>query len=291
MCVQINPNSSILLGDTNHLRFFRAAGRILGKAVMDNQLTPVHLVQPLYKHIMGWPLSLRDLEHIDDDVYRNLSRLLEIDDIACLELDFTVTEDRLGITETVDLIPNGSKQTVTDDRLGEYLVQQMQYRLMYRIKPQLLQFLMGFYDIVPEPLLAVFDFQELELLLHGLPNIQMEDWIANTNYAGEFENKTNHVVVGWFWEVVRSFEQEQKAKLLQFVTGTAGVPAQGFGSLQGNDGNIRKFTLNGDKNVNVLPRAHTCFNRIDLPIYATKADLQKYLTMAICMETTGFDIE
>ena len=49
--------------------------------------------------------------------------------------------------------------------------------------------------------------------------------------------------------------------------GTSGVPIQGFGYLQGNDGNVRKFTLHGDKNVKVFPRAHTCFNRIDLPIY------------------------
>ena len=35
----------------------------------------------------------------------------------------------------------------------------------------------------------------------------------------------------------------------------------------GNDGNIRMFTLHGDKNVKVFPRAHTCFNRIDMPIY------------------------
>ena len=50
-----------IAGEGNHLRYFRTAGRILGKAVMDNQITPVHLVQPLYKHIMGWPMSLRDL--------------------------------------------------------------------------------------------------------------------------------------------------------------------------------------------------------------------------------------
>lgn len=52
-------------------------------------------------------------------------------------------------------------------------------------------------------------------------------------------------VVRWFWEIVKAFEQENKAKLLQFVTGTAGVPVQGFGYLQGNDGNIRKFTIHG----------------------------------------------
>jgi len=39
-------------------------------------------------------------------------------------------------------------------------------------------------------------------------------------------------VVQWFWELVRSYEHEQKAKLLQFVTGTSGVPIQGFAYLQ-----------------------------------------------------------
>ena len=38
-------------------------------------------------------------------------------------------------------------------------------------------------------------------------------------------------------------------------------------------------------------QAHTCFNRIDLPLYDSKKKLQKFLTMAIQMEATGFDID
>ena len=289
MCMQINPNSGI--ANEFHLRYFHMAGRILGKALMDAQITPVHLVQVMYKHIMGWPVSLRDIEHIDDQIYRNLCELLDFDDVGMLYLEFVVTEDKLGVTETVELVPGGSEMSVDNSNLPSYLEAQLCYRMMGRIKQQVVELLKGFYDVVPEPLLAVFDFQELELLLHGLPNIDMDDWIQQTDYTGEFLGNTGHKVVGWFWDIVRSFEQEQKAKLLQFVTGTSGVPVQGFGFLQGNDGNIRKFTLHGDKNVKVFPRAHTCFNRIDMPIYKTKAEMQKYLTMAISMESTGFDIE
>ena len=36
----------------------------------------------MYKHLMGWPVTLRDLEHIDDQVYRNLLELLDFDDIG-----------------------------------------------------------------------------------------------------------------------------------------------------------------------------------------------------------------
>lgn len=240
---------------------------------------------------MGWPVSLRDIEHIDDQIYRNLCELLDFDDVGMLYLEFVVTEDKLGVTETVELVPGGSEMSVDNTNLPSYLEAQLCYRMMGRIKQQVVELLKGFYDVVPEPLLAVFDFQELELLLHGLPNIDMDDWIQQTEYTGEFAGNTGHKVVVWFWDIVRGFEQEQKAKLLQFVTGTSGVPVQGFGFLQGNDGNIRKFTLHGDKNVKVFPRAHTCFNRIDMPIYKTKAEMQKYLTMAISMESTGFDIE
>eukprot|EP01038_Epipyxis_sp_PR26KG_P005897 gene5897-8137_t len=289
MCMQINHNSGI--ANEFHLRYFHTAGRILGKALMDNQITPVHLVQPLYKHLMGWPVTMKDLEHIDEQIYRNLMELLGFDDVADLFLEFVVTEDKLGQTETVELVPGGSEINVTNANLPTYLEAQLKYRTMNRIKSQLTEFLKGFYDVVPEPLLAVFDFQEIELLLHGLPNIDMDDWMRNTEYTGEFLSAPSHKVVQWFWEIVKSFEQEQKARLLQFVTGTSGVPIQGFGFLQGNDGNVRKFTIHGDKNVKVFPRAHTCFNRIDMPIYKTKADLQKYLTMAISMESTGFGIE
>jgi HECT-domain (ubiquitin-transferase) len=55
--------------------------------------------------------------------------------------------------------------------------------------------LQGFYDVVPEPLLAVFDFQEVELLFHGLPNIDMDDWMRNTEYTGEFNGQANHKVI------------------------------------------------------------------------------------------------
>jgi hypothetical protein len=36
---------------------------------------------------------------------------------------------------------------------------------------------------------------------------------------------------------------------------------------------------------------HVSCHRIDMPIYKTKAELVKYLTMAISMESTGFGIE
>jgi hypothetical protein len=165
--------------------------------------------------------------------------------------------------------------------------------MLDQVKPQLNELMLGFFDVIPEPLLTIFDFQELELLMCGLPEIDMEDWKQNTEYSGEYDDTgASNPACEWFWEVVEEFDQEMRARLLQFVTGTSGVPSRGFGVLQGNDGNVRLFTIHGiSVGVCLYPRAHTCFNRIDLPTYESKDDLRERLKLAVTMVSTGFDIE
>lgn len=292
MCMQISANSGV--ANEQHLQHFHFVGRLLGKALFDGQLVQAHLVRPLYKHLLGWPIAFSDLEHVDHFTHESLLKMTELDDVEVCCLDFTVTEDRLGSMQTVDLKENGEDVDVTNENIGEYVELVLKHRLLVRMRDQLTAFLVGFYDVIPEALLSVFDFQELELLMCGLPHIDLADWQRHTDYTGEFERRAgNHKIVKWFWEVMGGFETEQLARVLQFVTGTSGVPSQGFAVLQGNDGNIRRFTINGlpDLDSGLFPKSHTCFNRIDLPMYSSKKELEEYLTMAINMECTGFGIE
>jgi hypothetical protein len=99
--------------------------------------------------------------------------------------------------------------------------------------------------------------------------------------------------VKWFWEVVeKEFDQEMRARLLHFSTGTSSVPLRGFAYLQGMDSSIKKFTILGvDTNMFLFPRSHTCFNRIDLPNYESKEDLYEKLKIAVIKSYVGFDIE
>jgi len=125
----------------------------------------------------------------------------------------------------MELKPDGASCAVTNSNVDEYIQLQMRYRLLDRVKDQVKALLLGFYDVIPEALLSVFDFQELELLLCGLPEIDIQDWKRNTEYTGDYERKgASHKVVKWFWEVVvDDFDEEHKARLLQFVTGTSGA--------------------------------------------------------------------
>ena len=282
----------------DHLVYYRFLGRVIGKALFDRQLVTGHMVQYIYKHLLGWPITFKDIRSIDEDIYNNLVQVKTLaengDDLEMLlSLDFTTQEELMGGNEEIELVEGGSDRAVTNDNYLEYLEATMKYRMMDRVKPQMNELLLGFFDVIPEPLLTVFDFQELELLMCGLPEIDLDNWMENTEYSGNYDSTTElPETCQWFWEVVAEFDQEMKARLLQFVTGTSGVPSRGFSHLQGNDGNIRLFTIHGVPiEVCLYPRAHTCFNRIDLPQYKTKDDLRERLKLAVTMVATGFDIE
>ncbi|KAI9600681.1 hypothetical protein H4Q26_000471 [Puccinia striiformis f. sp. tritici PST-130] len=130
----------------------------------------------------------------------------------------------------------------------------------------------------------IFSATELQLLLNGLPDINVEDWRANTELH-QFQQSDSTVT--WFWRAVRSFGQEERAKLLQFATGSSRVPLEGFGALQGAQG-ATKFSLVNAHTKNVLPSAHTCFNQIDLPSYDSYEELRKMFLIAINEGSEGF---
>lgn len=68
------------------------------------------------------------------------------------------------------------------------------------------------------------------------------------------------------------------------------MPLQGFKALQGAAG-PRLFTIHQiDACTNNLPKAHTCFNRIDIPPYESYEKLYEKLLTAI-EETCGFAVE
>lgn len=92
---------------------------------------------------------------------------------------------------------------------------------------------------MPPELISIFDAQELELLISGLPDIDLDDLRAHTDYNGY---KSSDPQISYFWSALRSFTKEEKALFLQFVTGTAKVPLDGFQSLQGSEG-VRRFNI------------------------------------------------
>ena len=280
---QPNPNSHI---NQDHLQYFRFVGRIVGKAICDGQLISAHFVRSFYKACVGAPVDHTDMAAVDADYYKNLRSILQysLDDL-CLDLTFSVERDSFGKITVHDLKPNGRTVAVTDETKGEYVSLVCEDKLTTSVKPQLTAFLTGLHELVSEDLLSLFSASELELLISGMPNIDLDDLKANTEYQGGYKASTP--VIGYFWNVVSTFTEEDKAKFLMFVTGSTKVPLEGFAALQGMRG-VQRFSLNKAFGENSLPCAHTCFNSIDLPEYKDEETLREKLMMAINEGATGF---
>ncbi|KAK3315071.1 hypothetical protein B0H66DRAFT_481141 [Apodospora peruviana] len=266
-----------------HLSFFKFIGRIIGKALYEGRLLDCYFSRAVYKRILGKPVSVKDMESFDPDYYKSLVWMLENDITDIIVETFSVEDDEFGVTKVIDLIENGRNIPVTEENKHEYVRLIVEHKLLSSVKEQMEQFLQGFHDIIPEELIAIFNEQELELLISGLPDIDVDDWKGNTEYHNY--TSASHQIQ-WFWRAVRSFDKEERAKLLQFVTGTSKVPLNGFKELEGMNG-ISRFNIHRDYgNKERLPSSHTCFNQLDLPEYESYEILRSQVLKAI---TTGGD--
>ncbi|ERT03450.1 hypothetical protein HMPREF1624_01765 [Sporothrix schenckii ATCC 58251] len=272
-----HPNKLSGIND-EHLMFFKFIGRIIGKALYEGRLLECYFSRAVYKRILGKPVSVKDMESFDPEYYKSLVWMLENDITDVITETFSVVDDEFGATKVVDLVPNGRDVAVTEENKHDYVRLVVEHKLLASVKDQMSEFLKGFHDIIPAELISIFTEQELELLISGLPDIDIDDWRGNTEYHNYNSAAPQ---IQWFWRAVRSFDKEERAKLLQFVTGTSKVPLNGFKELEGMNG-INRFNIHrdyGDKDR--LPSSHTCFNQLDLPEYETYDAMRSQLLKAI----------
>ncbi|XP_075453648.1 E3 ubiquitin-protein ligase HACE1 isoform X3 [Ascaphus truei] len=281
---QPNSNSSV---NPDHLNYFRFAGEILGLALYHRQLVNIYFTRSFYKHILGIPVNYQDVASIDPEYAKNLQWILDndISDLG-LELTFSVETDVFGAMEEVPLKPGGASILVTQENKAEYVQLVTELRMTRAIQPQINGFLQGFHMFILPSLIQLFDEFELELLLSGMPEIDVNDWIKNTEYTSGYEREDQ--VIQWFWEVVQELTQEERVLLLQFVTGSSRVPHGGFAYIMGGSG-LQNFTIAAVAYTsNLLPTSSTCINMLKLPEYPSKEILKDRLLVALHCGSYGY---
>nr|CAI5867831.1 unnamed protein product [Callosobruchus analis] len=273
--LQINPFSGVC--NEEHLSYFKFIGRVAGMAVYHGKLLDAFFIRPFYKMMLSKPIDLKDMESVDSEYYKSLLWIKE-NDPSDLGLTFSVDEESFGHTTVHELVDGGADTPLDNSNKDDYIKCIIQWRFVGRVQDQMNAFLDGFSDLIPMNLIKIFDENELELLMCGIQHIDVKDWKTNTLYKGDYHS--NHIVIQWFWRVVLSFNNEMRARLLQFVTGTSRVPMNGFKELYGSNG-PQLFTIEKWGTTENFPRAHTCFNRLDLPPYESYKHLKDKLIKAI----------
>ncbi|PAV81525.1 hypothetical protein WR25_24801 isoform B [Diploscapter pachys] len=244
-------------------------------------------MMPFYKKMLNKRIMLKDIEQVDFDLYNRMTWIKNNNiDERPMNLYFLDDYELRGEWKTHELKPGGAETLVTEATKDEYIDLFIQWRFNRGVEQQTQAFVNGFYSVFPLEWLQNFDERELELLLCGMQDVDVDDWESNTvhrGYAPQDEQLT------WFWQWVRSLNQERHARLLQFVTGTCRVLVGGFSELMGSTG-PQLFCIERVDGEDRLPRSRTCFNQLDLPPYRNYAHLAETLTAAID-NTEGFGNE
>ncbi|XP_019395273.1 PREDICTED: E3 ubiquitin-protein ligase Itchy homolog isoform X2 [Crocodylus porosus] len=283
-CLQINPASYI---NPDHLKYFRFIGRFIAMALFHGKFIDTGFSLPFYKRILNKPVGLKDLESVDPEFYNSLIWVKENNIEECgLEMYFSVDKEILGEIKSHDLKQGGSNILVTEENKEDYIRLVAEWRLSRGVEEQTQAFFEGFNEILPQQYLQYFDAKELEVLLCGMQEIDLNDWQRHTIYR--HYTRTSRQIV-WFWQFVKEIDNEKRMRLLQFVTGTCRLPVGGFADLMGSNG-PQKFCVEKVGKENWLPRSHTCFNRLDLPPYKSYEQMKEKLLFAI-EETEGFGQE
>jgi E3 ubiquitin-protein ligase HUWE1 len=253
--LQPEPRSYV---NPEHLNYFHFVGRIIGKAIYDGHLMDAYFTRSLYKHILGVPLKIEDMEAIDAGFYNSLKWILENDIDGIIEETFSTEVDEFGktkvrqfdplipssssflssltflthspllsfslqfqfflsdifpppplvfhvfVVQTVPLMLNGESILVTNENKKEYVRLICEQRMATAIQTQIEYFLKGFFEIIPRSLIRVFNENELELLISGLPDVDLEDLRANTDYVGYTPSSPQ---IQWFWRVCTEMDQ------------------------------------------------------------------------------------
>lgn len=284
--VQISPMSRFV---DNYHDWFRFSGRMLGLALIHQYLLDAFFTRPFYKALLGLDCSLSDLEYLDAEFHQSLLWVKD-NDISDLDLDltFSVVEEVAGKVIEKDLKPNGKSVVVTERNKREYIEKMVKWRLERGVSEQTDSLIKGFYEVIDPRIVRMFDARELELVIAGTAEIDVKDWRRHTDYRGGYHD--SHLIIQWFWIVIeQKFDNDQRLRLLQFVTGTSSIPYEGFEALRGSNG-PRKFCIEKWGKPTSLPRAHTCFNRLDLPPYSSFEILYEKLLLAV-EESSSFGIE
>ena len=286
----VHPTQTLPL----HLQMdhFKFAGRMVGKALFESATgnavyLPARFTRSFLAALLGLRVDHSFFETDDPELFARKVQYVLANSVKDLDLTFSdhVNDSLDGKVKQVELKPGGSLLGVTDENKLEYLNLLAAHRLTDSVADATKQFVKGLSELVPDTLLSLFDENELELLICGVSDFDVALMKRHCSIGGLAVLPDNGLFVQtleWFWLTVEAFTEEERIKLLRFVTGSGALPSNGFAGLTPH------LNIGYAEMHNALPSSHTCFNQLCLPTYDTLHGLQQALSTAIEEGAEGF---
>jgi len=230
----------------------------------------------------GWPTiarGLRELRDYDEDdfetVFPGLAFEYMYDTVDQQRMTMVMTGDE----DDPDADASKVSEAVTKDNRHVYIEKYISCLTHRTVDRQIEAFKLGFHRILPVNVLQTVTPGVLRKIVEGeAQDVDTELLQRITTYDG-FHPDSSYIKS--FWKVVHKFSSVQKRQLLEFVTASDRVPANGLQSVPFIIEPYMSTDLVNPENAQHLPSSSTCFGKLYLPVYRDEKVLKAKLEFAI----------
>ncbi|CAI9732140.1 E3 ubiquitin-protein ligase HECTD3-like isoform X2 [Octopus vulgaris] len=241
-------------------------GQLMGACFRSKENLVLSLAPFVWKQLSGENLSwAQDFATVDAAEVKLLETLVNLDEHKFLP------ENRLWSTTLSDgtevhlrLDEDGNPRRLKYDERRDYCAEVKKIRMSESSK-QIAAIRKGLLQVIPEDVLRLTTWQELEKRVCGEAEITVEALQKSVHLV---DLEPNDLQVKHFWEAVKNFSNEDRSRLLRFVTGRRRLPAPIY---------LSSAKPEVD---NVLPESSTCGNMLFMPRYSSAKIAEEKLQYA-----------
>ncbi|MGH0185882.1 UNVERIFIED_CONTAM: hypothetical protein FKN15_019390 [Acipenser sinensis] len=244
-------------------------GQLMGAALRGKEFLVLALPGIVWKQLMGEEVSWsKDFPAVDSVLVKQLEAMESMDKETFefkfgSELTYTTL---LSDGRVVELSPGCSSTVVKYEDRKEF-IRLVQKARLEESREQIAAMQAGLLKVVPQAVLDLLTWQELEKKVCGDPEITVEALKRLTRYE---DLEHSEVRVQYLWEALTNFTNEDRSRFLRFVTGRSRLPAP-----------IYIFPdKQGAETTDALPQSSTCSSTLFLPNYPSAKVCEEKLRYA-----------
>ncbi len=221
---------------------YRFLGKIIGIAVRNKIFLNLNLPAIVWKTIVDLPLTFTDLEAIDKSTANVMESLTKPDDPSLVaeagaagsesaELVDEALRQAAGVdsftcvlsdgSTSVELMRDGANRKLTSANRMEW-VSLATARRLHESDAQAAALREGVASVVPIDIFHLFTCEELDSLICGKPDFNVDLLKSVTQYQGSQHEDLPQVQ--WFWQTLEEFTPSQKAQFLRFAWARTRLP-------------------------------------------------------------------
>jgi serine/threonine protein kinase len=246
---------------------YRIVGKLMCKILLDQRAVPMPFATVVFKFILGIDPTLQDLEMYDRTRAMNLRRLLTLQNVQDLQLDFD------------GLQSNGASVLVTDSNKHEYLRKVVQHELVNKRIQQLRAIRDGFCTVaIPPEIMNMLAPTDLMMVLCGNDTISPVQVINLLRFSGFGSSDTPQLLV----EYISGLKDPDLRRFLRLATAKCSLPTLST--------EVKHITIQAGHDSSSLPVGHTCTHTLDMPDYHNMELLKNKMDVALSfVDSSGFD--